>query len=620
MESVQSESGNDNPKYEPPKRKRKRFNFQEKEKIVQEAKTKDMETICRKYKIGESTLRKWKKQEDDIFDCAKTVNLKNAKKATNTEELDWAMYAWLMDFQNRDIPVTGPIARQKALELNKKLRGPNDFKASKGWLEKWKKRMNLSALKITENNSRVKRLKQTAVPSVNLGLEVIDIESPVKKIKTESSNKTEEEENKRTNSFQEKNAFEIENNHNDEDIYTEDVKILDEPSEETLRRAILELDEPILLRNIIRKLNGENIWNLLDWDLKTLAKKFGNVQLPFRTGHIAQTSRPQWEVECPMEWFTMKDFIKKNDFESWYYFDYKYMHEWCKNSPEILQSLNWNRFGFDLDGKDSTIWIGSKGAHTNCHQDSYGCNLVAQIHGKKEWILFPPEAAERLKPVRVPYEESTIYSSINFFSPSEDEIKLLKNIPGARTVILDPGEVLLVPKSWWHYVESLNLSVSVNVWLPLETDSKERLKEALVKLIVNGIGKNIPSASENSKCSVSDCINFVNISLEEIKTQKESSASFKNNNETLYSAKYLTEEYPFCVCSLQNFSTENLETFFLKKRNRFSRSIDNSKTSFVKLEEPDPSNQPLIENIVNAFCNLGTIEKVADFLLNGSSR
>lgn len=128
---------------------------------------------------------------------------------------------------------------------------------------------------------------------------------------------------------------------------------------------------------------------------------------------------------------------------------------------------------------------------------------------RKEWILFPPEAAESLKPVRVPYEESTIYSSINLFSPSEDEVKLLKNIPGAKIVILEPGDVLLVPKSWWHYVESLNLSVSVNVWLPLETDSKERLKEALVKLIVNGIGKNIPSASENSKCPVSDCINFV---------------------------------------------------------------------------------------------------------------
>ena len=131
------------------------------------------------------------------------------------------------------------------------------------------------------------------------------------------------------------------------------------------------------------------------------------------------------------------------------------------------------------------------------------------IFFRKEWILFPPEVAKSLRPVRVPYEESTVYSSINFFAPSIEEEKLLKKIPGAKLVVLEPGEVLLVPKGWWHYVESLDLSVSVNVWLPLKTDSKARLKEALVKLVVNGIGKNIPSASENSECSVAESINFV---------------------------------------------------------------------------------------------------------------
>lgn len=78
----------------------------------------------------------------------------------------------------------------------------------------------------------------------------------------------------------------------------------------------------------------------------------------------------------------MKAFMNKKDSCNWYYFDYKYMHDWCKDCPEILNSLSWNTFGFNLSGEDSTIWIGNEGAHTNCHQDSYGCNLVAQIHGQ----------------------------------------------------------------------------------------------------------------------------------------------------------------------------------------------------------------------------------------------
>lgn len=66
----------------------------------------------------------------------------------------------------------------------------------------------------------------------------------------------------------------------------------------------------------------------------------------------------------------------------WYYFDYKYMNKWFDDNPEILESFNWKIFDLNLGGPDSTIWVGSKGAHTNCHQDTYGCNLVAQTHGR----------------------------------------------------------------------------------------------------------------------------------------------------------------------------------------------------------------------------------------------
>lgn len=83
---------------------------------------------------------------------------------------------------------------------------------------------------------------------------------------------------------------------------------------------------------------------------------------------------------------TLQEFaenIKESKNETlWYYFDYKYMQEWFDNKPEILTSFSWCKFGTDKDGSDSTLWIGSKGAHTNCHQDTYSYNLVAQIYGR----------------------------------------------------------------------------------------------------------------------------------------------------------------------------------------------------------------------------------------------
>ena len=45
--------------------------------------------------------------------------------------------------------------------------------------------------------------------------------------------------------------------------------------------------------------------------------------------------------------------------------------------------MTWKHFGFpERGGSDSTIWIGNDGAHTPCHLDTYGCNLVAQVYGR----------------------------------------------------------------------------------------------------------------------------------------------------------------------------------------------------------------------------------------------
>ena len=45
--------------------------------------------------------------------------------------------------------------------------------------------------------------------------------------------------------------------------------------------------------------------------------------------------------------------------------------------------INWTDMGMkDRDGKESTLWIGSQGAHTPCHYDTYGINFVAQIVGR----------------------------------------------------------------------------------------------------------------------------------------------------------------------------------------------------------------------------------------------
>ncbi|XP_014228898.1 HSPB1-associated protein 1 isoform X5 [Trichogramma pretiosum] len=148
--------------------------------------------------------------------------------------------------------------------------------------------------------------------------------------------------------------------------------------------VLLESKEPLLFKNILHETKNYSNWDILNWNWKELGNIFADKKLPFRVGKKEKTKDPQWEVYTPIVYKTMNEFLNDAKKEScnWYYFDYKHIREWFKDRPDIVKSFDWKLFDLDFDGSDSTMWIGSEGAHTNCHQDTYGCNIVAQIHGR----------------------------------------------------------------------------------------------------------------------------------------------------------------------------------------------------------------------------------------------
>lgn len=102
----------------------------------------------------------------------------------------------------------------------------------------------------------------------------------------------------------------------------------------------------------------------------------------------------------------------------WIYADYKYMSKLCDDRPELMQAIDWSVLGFSgRGGADSTLWVGSGESHTPCHYDTYGCNLVAQLWGRKKWTLFAPSDSPCLYPTRIPYEESSVFSEVNVACP-----------------------------------------------------------------------------------------------------------------------------------------------------------------------------------------------------------
>jgi HSPB1-associated protein 1 len=141
--------------------------------------------------------------------------------------------------------------------------------------------------------------------------------------------------------------------------------------------------------------------------------------------------------------------------------------------------------------------------------DTYGCNLVAQVYGRKQWILFPSDKTSSLLPTRIPYEESSIYSNLNFYSPDPN---IANELQEAYVVTLKPGDVLFVPHHWWHYVENVGVAVSINSWIPLLSDDESRLEESLVRFFVSQVCKDLPECKLHQLLNPSE-VELVNDSL-----------------------------------------------------------------------------------------------------------
>jgi hypothetical protein len=127
----------------------------------------------------------------------------------------------------------------------------------------------------------------------------------------------------------------------------------------------------------------------------------------------------------------------------------------------LLEDLEGFERNFELDPKSGkqniNLWVGARGQITHLHYDSY-VNFNVQIVGEKVWTLIAPNSEMSVRP-------------FPFLHPSHAQSRLpsleVLHLPSHMEVFqetLKKGDVLYIPALWWHHVEAVSLSVSVNFW------------------------------------------------------------------------------------------------------------------------------------------------------------
>lgn len=104
-------------------------------------------------------------------------------------------------------------------------------------------------------------------------------------------------------------------------------------------------------------------------------------------------------------------------------------------------------------------WIGPEGTVTGLHYDSLN-NLLAQVKGRKQVVLVAPKDNKNMY-ISDKFELGATSSGVDINNYDESKHPKFKDVDFFST-ILEPGDVLFIPKKWWHYVKSLDTSISIS--------------------------------------------------------------------------------------------------------------------------------------------------------------
>lgn len=129
--------------------KRKRLTLDDKVNVIRVHEKEKLSTreLATKFDVGKTQVADIIKNKEEILKSWTENSSSTSKRVfpkTDGLAVDSLTYEWFCRARANKIPLSGPLIREKALEIAKEVGASDDFKASGGWLDKFRKRHNIS--------------------------------------------------------------------------------------------------------------------------------------------------------------------------------------------------------------------------------------------------------------------------------------------------------------------------------------------------------------------------------------------------------------------------------------------------------------------------------------------
>jgi lysine-specific demethylase 8 len=129
--------------------------------------------------------------------------------------------------------------------------------------------------------------------------------------------------------------------------------------------------------------------------------------------------------------------------------------------PSLLDDVRPPRFWAQALWRRCRFWFAPPDIGGPLHRDLPD-NLYAQVSGRKRWTLLDRRESRNVYSYP-PWSGTPNYSKASGERPDYARFPRLRQLT-RWTAELSPGEMLYIPRRWWHEARSLDVSISMNFW------------------------------------------------------------------------------------------------------------------------------------------------------------